>query len=67
MERTWTIRGAYANWTMTITVDPPDEEEEVPPLTRFPTESFGNLGPLFREAIDLFEALRDNEQLTGRY
>lgn len=68
MERTWTISGAYADWSMTITAVPPDDTEVVdapPPMPAFPEGAFWHLGMLFRDAIDLYEATRDRDDRNG--
>lgn len=62
MEMTWTVRGGYANWTMTISTAPPDpgesgyrDEWPVEPLTRIHAH--------FRTVVDLLEAVHELENV----
>ena len=57
MQHTWHFSGAYANWTMTITISPPDHLD-APDLTEFPVRRFENLGRQFHDAVNLYESLR---------
>jgi hypothetical protein len=65
MEMTWTVRGAYANWTMTVSTAPPDPEEEIEYRDDWPTEPFDRIHAHFRELIDLLEAVRGLENVPG--
>ena len=65
MEMTWTVRGAYANWTMTVSTAPPDPEEEVEYRDDWPTDPFTRLHGHFRELVDLLEAKRGLENVPG--
>ncbi|MFI7679574.1 hypothetical protein [Actinophytocola sp. NPDC049390] len=65
MELTWTVRGAYANWTMTVSTAPPDPEEEIEYRDEWPSEPFNRLHANFRELIDLLEAVRGLDNVPG--
>jgi hypothetical protein len=65
MELTWTVRGAYANWTMTVSTAPPDPEEEVEYRDDWRTEPFTRVHGHFRDVVDLLEAARTVENVPG--
>ena len=65
MKHTWHFGGAYANWTMTIAVGPPDHLDKAE-LTEFPLQRFGNLGRQFHDAVNLYESLRCQEDRSTR-
>ncbi|MGB3439733.1 MAG: hypothetical protein WBA97_13375 [Actinophytocola sp.] len=58
METSWTVRGAYANWTMTVRTDPPDPDDEIEYRDAWPAEPFTRLNAHFREVVNLLEAVR---------
>ena len=68
MQHTWHFSGAYANWTMTITVTPPDHLDTVD-VPEFPVRRFDNLGRQFHDAVNLYESLRyqDDRAQVGIY
>lgn len=65
MEMTWTVRGAYANWTMTVSTAPPDPEEEIEYRDDWPEAPFARIHAHFRELIELLEAVRALENVPG--
>ncbi len=65
MHHTWHFAGAYANWTMTITVTPPDHLD-APDVSTFPVQRFDNLGRHFYDAVNLYESLRCQADHTTR-
>jgi hypothetical protein len=69
MQHTWNFGGAYANWSMTITVAAPDHLDAAD-LTEFPLRQFDNLARQFHDAVNLYESLRcqnDQTSLAGIY
>jgi hypothetical protein len=69
MQNTWNFSGAYANWTMTVTVSAPDHLDEAD-VTEFPIRQFENLGRQFHDAVNLYESLRCQDgqaSLAGIY
>jgi hypothetical protein len=65
MDTTWTVRGAYANWTLTVSTSPPDPEEEIEYRQDWPAAPFERLHGHFRELIDLLEAVHGLENVPG--
>ena len=65
MEHTWHFSGAYANWTMTISVTPPDHLDEAD-VAEFPARRFDNLGRQFHDAVNLYESLRYQDDRAAR-
>lgn len=65
MDYTWQLGGTYANWTMTITVNPPDHLEQAD-LSEFPVRQFDNLGRVFHDAVNLYECLRYQDDRVAR-
>lgn len=57
MERTWKLRGAYANWRMTLTTEP-SEDEEVKFVDDWPTGPLERLGGHFTDMVSLAEYYR---------
>lgn len=65
MQHNWHFGGAYANWTMTITVSPPDHLDKAE-LTEFPLRRFDNLSRQFHDAVNLYESLRYQDDRAAR-
>jgi hypothetical protein len=63
VEQTWTVRGSYANWTMTITTAAPEDVEQAA-LEYFPGRAFAHLADQFVDAVNLYESLRDQDVCT---
>lgn len=63
VEHTWTVRGSYANWTMTITTAAPEHSDHVD-LKYFPGRAFARLADQFVDAVNLYECLRDQDSCT---
>lgn len=57
MELSWTVRGGYANWTLTVSTAPPDHGEE----HDWPATPFTQLLTHFRTVVDLLEAVHELE------
>jgi hypothetical protein len=69
MQNTWHFSGAYANWSMTITISPPDHLDKTE-LTEFPLRQFDNLSRQFHDAVNLYESRRcqdDRSTQAGIY
>jgi hypothetical protein len=64
MQHTWQFAGAYANWTMTVTISPPDHLETAD-VTAFPIQRFDTLGRQFHDAVNLYESLRCQDDRTA--
>jgi hypothetical protein len=64
MEQIWTIRGAYANWKLTVTADPPDDETE-PDVPKWPVSHFTGVAGHFTDAVNFYECVRDKEAVFG--
>lgn len=65
MHHTWHFAGAYANWSMTVTVAAPDHLDAAD-LSAFPVRRFDNLGRHFHDAVNLYESLRYQEDRSTR-
>lgn len=65
MQHTWHFAGAYANWTMTVTVAPPDHLDAAD-LSAFPVRRFDSLGRHFHDAVNLYECLRYQEDRSAQ-
>jgi hypothetical protein len=65
MEMTWTVRGAYANWTMTVTIDPPDPEEGTDYRDDWRKEPFARMYFHFVDIVNLLEVGRQLENARG--
>jgi hypothetical protein len=65
MELNWTVRGACANWKLTITAEPPDPEEDIEFRDEWQTEPFSHVSAHFRDVVILVEAARQLEDVTG--
>jgi hypothetical protein len=57
MEKTWHVSGAYANWTMTVTIEPPDHETEYRDDWR--EEPLSRLHLHFCDVVNLLELGRE--------
>lgn len=69
MELSWTVRGAYANWRMTMTVEPPDaEDSEGTPayVDNWPTDSLARVYSHFTDTVNLLEVTRELEETRHR-
>jgi hypothetical protein len=65
MQHTWHFAGAYANWSMTVTVSAPDHLDAAD-IAAFPLQRFDNLGRHFHDAVNLYESLRYQEDRGAR-
>ncbi|HEX6357208.1 hypothetical protein [Actinophytocola sp.] len=65
MQNTWQFSGAYANWTMTISISAPDHLDR-PDMVEFPVRQFDNLGRQFHDAVNLYESLRYQDDWASR-
>jgi hypothetical protein len=65
MQHTWHFGGAYANWTMTITVNAPDHLDETE-IAEFPLRQFDNLGRQFHDTVNLYESRRYQDDHSAR-
>lgn len=64
MEQNWTIRGAYANWKLTVTADAPDDETE-PDVPKWPVSHFTSVADHFTDAVNYYECIRDKDAVYG--
>lgn len=64
MEQIWTIRGAYANWKLTVTADAPDDEPE-PNVSQLPRSHFTSVADHFTDAVNYYECIRDKDEVYG--
>ncbi|RSM39876.1 hypothetical protein DMA12_28670 [Amycolatopsis balhimycina DSM 5908] len=60
MDRTWTLDGVYANWKLTIVIEPGEYAYDVP---EWPGEKLAPVVEHFFESVNLYELGRDAEQL----
>ncbi|TCP56833.1 hypothetical protein EV191_101780 [Tamaricihabitans halophyticus] len=65
MHKTWTISGGYAEWTLTLHIEPPDAETE-PPLTSWPGEQLDHLEIYFHDVVNCYENAREVEHRSYR-
>ncbi|HEX6352459.1 hypothetical protein [Actinophytocola sp.] len=63
MEMTWEVSGAYANWTLTVTVGPPDHECVYRDDWR--EEPFNRLHLHFVDVVNLLELGRQLQNTPG--
>lgn len=64
MEQIWRIRGAYANWKLTVSADAPDDEPE-PDVPRWPRSHFTSVADHFTDAVNYYECIRDKDAVFG--
>lgn len=64
MEQNWTIRGAYANWKLTVSADAPDDETE-PNVPKWPASHFSCVADHFMDAVNYYECIRDKDAVYG--
>jgi hypothetical protein len=57
--RTWTLNGVYANWKLTVVIEPGAHARDVP---RWPGERLAPVVGHFFEAVNLYELSRDVER-----
>ncbi|WP_329052165.1 hypothetical protein OG738_06840 [Amycolatopsis sp. NBC_01488] len=60
MRQTWTLSGAYANWKLTVAIEPGEYALGVP---EWPGEKLAPVVGHFFEAVNHYELGRDAEQL----
>lgn len=65
MELTWTVRGAFANWTLTVNIDPPEPENNVEFRDDWRKEPFTRLYLHFGDVVNLLEVGRQLEAVRG--
>ena len=66
MEMTWQVNGAYANWKLTVTTEPPDPEDEVIEFRDdWREEPFSRLHLHFVDLVNLMEVGRQLENTVG--
>lgn len=58
--RTWTLNGAYANWKLTVVIEP---NEYAPDVPDWPGERLAPVVGHFFEAVNLYELGRDAEEV----
>lgn len=58
MEMTWMVRGAYANWRMTVTILPPDDVDCDECVEDWRTEPLTRVYAHFADVVNLLEAGR---------
>jgi hypothetical protein len=63
MELTWKLSGAYANWTLTVNVEPPDHETDYRDDWR--REPFERLQLHFVDVVNLLEVGRELANTPG--
>jgi hypothetical protein len=65
MERTWTLSGTYANWTLTVSAEPPETESGDFDVPEWPGEKFDPVAAHFLQAVNYYEVSRDSERFYG--
>jgi hypothetical protein len=65
MEMTWQVRGAFANWRLTVTIEPPDPEEEIEYRDDWRKEPFARVYLHFVDIVNLLEVGRQLESAQG--
>ena len=60
MDGTWTLNGVYANWKLTVVIEP---NEYAPDVPEWPGEQLSPVVEHFFETVNLYELGRDAEQL----
>jgi hypothetical protein len=66
MEMTWHVSGAYANWKLTVTVEPPDPDAGVEFRDDWRKEPFSRLHLHFVDLVNLMEVGRQLEHAQGQ-
>lgn len=64
MQQTWTLSGAYANWRLTVAIEPADPEVTTG-VKEWPSERLAPVVGHFFEAVNYYEVARDVEELRG--
>ncbi|SNR67404.1 hypothetical protein SAMN06265360_11449 [Haloechinothrix alba] len=64
MEKTLTINGAFADWTLTVAVTPLESADEEP-ITEWPS-TMDHLDQFFYALVNCCESARDAELVRGR-
>lgn len=62
MRQTRTMRGAYADWTLTLTTDPVEDEEPID----VPKEVVSAVADCFHMAVNCYELGREVDRLGRR-
>ena len=65
MEMTWQVSGAYANWTMTVTVTRPEHLDETEYQDNWRKEPFERLHLHFFDVVNLLEVGRQLRNTPG--
>ena len=65
MQQTWRISGSYADWKLTLTVDPPEDDPEQP-LEEWPKNRADSIAHSFREMVNCHENVMDLEEQHRR-
>lgn len=63
MRQTWTLNGVYANWKMTVAIEPGDDAKLAVP--EWPSEKLAPVVGHFFEAVNYYEMARDADELRG--
>jgi hypothetical protein len=58
MHRTWRVNGAYANWSITVEIQAPDQHGALD-VPEWPSERIAPVIGHFREAVNHYEVARD--------
>lgn len=69
MELSWTVRGAYANWRMTMSAEPPDTDDcDGAPdyVDNWPIDSLARVYSHFTDTVNLLEVTRELEETRHR-
>ncbi|MEV6829795.1 hypothetical protein [Amycolatopsis sp. NPDC051102] len=56
MHKTWTLNGVYANWKLTVAIEPGEYTNDVP---EWPGEKLAPVVGHFFETVNLYELRRD--------
>lgn len=65
MERRWSLPGAYADWTLTVTTSPGKGAVE-PFDDNWEQDTLDRIGAHFFDAVALMESLRTLEEISRR-
>ncbi|HKN51619.1 MAG TPA: hypothetical protein VJX66_03905 [Amycolatopsis sp.] len=63
MRQSWTVNGSYANWKITVAIEPGEDRALIVP--EWPSEKLAPVVGHFFEAVNYYEMARDVDELRG--
>ncbi len=60
--QSWSISGCYATWKLTISIEPPEDEDWVPDTLDWPEDKIRPLVDHFGQVVDYCEIAREFER-----